>query len=57
MNKLIILEHSDGSVHIYDVAVSTKVNEEYIENLGFNLSEISWMYGNLSIHFHKRVLL
>ena len=56
MEKLIILDFSNSSVFIYDVAPGTDINEEYVENLGYNIDNISWMVGNMSIHFCNRVL-
>ena len=56
MEKLIILDFSNSSVFVYDVASGTDINEEYVENLGYNIDNISWMVGNMSIHFCNRVL-
>lgn len=56
MEKLIILDFSNSSVFVYDVAPGTDINEEYVENLGYNIDNISWMVGNMSIHFCNRVL-
>ena len=56
MEKLIILDFSNSSVFIYDVAPGTDINEEYVENLGYNIDNISWMVGKMSIHFCNRVL-
>ena len=53
-----MIDYSDKSVHVWDVDPEVEINEEYVSNLGFHLSEVSWMGDdNISIHFHKRVLL
>ncbi len=57
MEKLIILDYENSSMHVYDVAPGTQVDEAYIDNLGYHLSGVSWMFGkDISIHFHKRTL-
>ena len=56
MDKLIVLDYEDCSVHVYDVQSGVDIDDEYVDNLGFRLSNCSWMHGNASIHFHKRTL-
>lgn len=57
MKSLIILDYSTASAHLYDVADSVAVNEEYISNLGFHTSECEWMIGNnIEVNVHKGVL-
>ena len=57
MEKLIVLDYEDGSVHVYDVQPGTVIDDEYIDNLGFHLSGCYYMHDTgISIHFHKRVL-
>ncbi len=53
MIKLIILDYSSGVVHIYLVNNGLTIDEDYIENLGFNTNECSWMFGkNVLIEMH-----
>lgn len=57
MKKLVILEYSTGAVHIYDVAPQTSIDEEYISNLGYRVSDCSWMISNqLGIFHHQDIL-
>lgn len=57
MEKLVILDYVIPSVHIYDVDSDADVDEEYIENLGFNTNSCSWMFGEeMEIIYHKEVL-
>ena len=43
--KLVILEYSTQTVHVYNVDPEANIDEEYISNLGFHTSECSWMFG------------
>ena len=57
MEKLVVLDYNDNSVSIWDVSPDTEIDDEYIQNLGFHLSEVYWMKcADLSVHFHKRIL-
>ena len=58
MEKLVVFDYNDSTVCIWDVKPGTYIDEEYIENLGYHLSEISWMHcvDGMAIHYHKRVL-
>lgn len=56
MEKLIILEFSTGIVHIYDIERSEPIDEEYIENLGYKVSDCHWMAGEMEIIQHKGTL-
>jgi len=57
MEKLVILDYVIPSVHIYDVDPEADVDEEYIENLGFNTNSCNWMFGEeMEIIYHKEVL-
>lgn len=54
MEKLVILDYGIGTVDIFDIPSDIHVDEEYIQNLGFRLNDISWMLcPNLSIHFNN----
>lgn len=43
--KLVILDSTDGSVHIFDYVHyhSSEELEEFIEELGFSLNNCQWM--------------
>ena len=57
MEKLVILDFEDGSVHFYDVDSEADINEEYIDNLGFNTDNCYWMFAQeLEIIHHKGIL-
>lgn len=55
--ELVILDYNTGSIHFYKVGADTDITEEYIENLGFNIDEVSWMVSKfIDIFKHKGVL-
>lgn len=56
--KLVILDYSKSGIHYYNVAKNTDINDEYIERLGFNLDECSWMLGyDIDIFEHNGILM
>ena len=58
MEELVILDHSDSSVHFYKVDNDANIDENYIEKLGFNPNECSWMFAeDIGIIKHKGVLI
>lgn len=58
MDKLVILDYSNAKVHIYNTDFNlTEVDESYIESLGFNSNDCSWMVGDLDVQLHKGVLI
>ena len=58
MEKVIILDYSDCSVHFYSYIPNEESNiEDLIESWGFNLDNIEWMSGeDMTIKFHKERL-
>lgn len=53
MIKLIILDYCTAEVHIYLIDKELTIDEDYIEDLGFNTNSCSWMFGeNISIEIH-----
>lgn len=57
MEKLVILDYCNASVHVYDVEYDADIDETYIEKLGYNTNSVSWMFGeNMEITFHREVL-
>ena len=57
MEELVILDYSNSSVHFYKVDNNTNINDDYIENLGFNTNECSWMYAeDIDVFKHKGII-
>lgn len=57
MKKLVVLDYSDASVHIFDVLPGIEVDDEYVTSIGFNLSNCDWMISDhLDIKFHYTTL-
>lgn len=57
MEDLVILDYSTASVHFYKVDNDADVNYDYIEKLGFNPDECSWMFAeDIEVIKHKGIL-
>ena len=57
MEDLVILDFNNATVHFYKVDKDTNINDDYIEKLGFNPDECSWMYAeDIDIFKHKGIL-
>lgn len=57
MEDLVILDYSTASVHFYKVDNDADVDYDYIEKLGFNPDECSWMFAeNIEVIKHKGIL-
>ena len=54
MDKLIILNYTDSTVHIYDCPDNTfSDSQELVESLGYNPNDCEWMLGEMEITYHK----
>ena len=57
MEDLVILDYSTLTVHFYKVDSNADINDDYIEKLGFNTNECSWMFAeDIEIIKHKGIL-
>ena len=57
MEDLVILDYSTSTVHFYKVDSNADINDDYIENLGFNTNECSWMFAeDIEVIKHKGIL-
>ena len=57
MEDLVILDFNNATVHFYKVDKDTNINDDYIEKLGFNPDECSWMYAeDIDVFKHKGIL-
>ena len=57
MRELVILDYNNSTVHFYIVDKCCNVNNDFIESLGFQLDEISWMLSDdLDVFKHKGML-
>ena len=58
MEDLVILDYSNSTVHFYKVDNDANIDENYIEKLGFNTNECSWMFAeDIGIIKHKGILI
>ena len=57
MEDLAILDYSTSTVHFYKVDSNADINDDYIEKLGFNTNECSWMFAeDIEVIKHKGIL-
>ena len=57
MEDLIILDYSTASVHFYKVDNNADLDYNYINKLGFNPDECSWMFAeDIEVIKHKGIL-
>lgn len=57
MEDLVILDYSTASVHFYKVDNNADLDYNYIDKLGFNPDECSWMFAeDIEIIKHKGIL-
>ena len=57
MEDLVILDYSTSTVHFYKVDSNADIDYNYIEKLGFNTNECSWIFAeDIDIIKHKGIL-
>jgi hypothetical protein len=56
MEKLVVLDYSTGTVHVYNLEREDPITDEYIQDLGYNVSDCYWMAGDVEFINHKGVL-
>ena len=57
MENLVILDYSTASIHFYKVDNDANLDYDYIEKLGFNPDECSWMFAeDIEVIKHKGIL-
>ena len=57
MEDLVILDYSTLTVHFYKIDSNADINDDYIEKLGFNTNECSWIYAeDVEVIKHKGIL-
>ena len=57
MEDLVIIDYSTFSVHFYKIDNDANINDDYIEKLGFNTNECSWMFAeDIEVFKHKGIL-
>ena len=57
MEDLVILDYSTASVYFYKVDNNADLDYNYIDKLGFNPDECSWMFAeDIEVIKHKGIL-
>ena len=56
IRTLIIMDYSTGKIHVYNIHAALDVTDDFIEKLGYNIDEVSWMIAeNYDIEEHKGI--
>ena len=56
IRTLIIMDYSTGKIHIYNIHANLDVTDNFIEKLGYNIDEVSWMITeNYNVEKHKGI--
>ena len=57
MEDLVILDYSTSTVHFYKVDSNADINDDYIEKLGLNTDDCSWIFAeDIEVIKHKGIL-
>ena len=57
MEDLVILDYSTSTVHFYKADSNADIDYNYIEKLGFNTNECSWIFAeDIEVIKHKGIL-
>ena len=57
MEDLVILNYSNSTVHFSKVDSNADINDDYIEKLGFDTNECSWIFAeDIEVIKHKGIL-
>ena len=57
MEDLVILDYSTLTVHFYKIDSNADINDDYLEKLGFDTNECSWMFAeDIEVIKHKGIL-
>lgn len=58
IRTLIIMDYSTGKIHVYSIHVDLDVTNDFIEKLGYNIDEVSWMITeNYDVEEHKGIFI
>ena len=57
VNRLAVMDWSTNTIHVYQTAPDLEVTDEYVENLGFKMTQCHYMTGKVSIIEHQGILL
>lgn len=56
IRTLIIMDYSTGKIHVYNIHAGLDVTDAFIEKLGYNRDEVSWMITeNYDVEKHKGI--
>ena len=56
MEDLVILDYSTLTVHFYKIDSNADINDDYLEKLGFDTNECSWIFAeDIEVIKHKGI--
>ena len=57
MEDLVILDYNTLTVHFYKIDSNADINDDYLEKLGFDTNECSWIFAeDIEVIKHKGIL-
>jgi hypothetical protein len=56
MEKLVVLDFTTNTVHVHPLEREDFIDDEYIENIGYDSSNCHWMAGEIEVIQHKGIL-
>jgi hypothetical protein len=57
MEKLVILDYSTNTVHIHNIDTDLEISDEYVDSIGYNISNCYYIAGDIEIIEHQGILL
>lgn len=57
MEKLVILDYSTNTVHIYNIDADLEISDEYVDSIGYNINNCYYIAGDIEIIEHQGILI
>ena len=58
IKTLIIMDYSTSKIHVYNIHADVDVSNDFIEKLGYNIDEVSWMIAeDYDVEKHKGIFI
>lgn len=57
MERLVVMDYSTATVHVYSVEEDKQVTDETISNSGLRANDCYWMAGNIDFEVHNEKLI
>lgn len=56
MEKLVVLDFTTNTIHVHPLEREDFIDDEYIDNIGYDSSNCHWMAGEIEVIQHKGIL-